>query len=320
MSRSQLIGFIFLIAVAGSGYWYLAEKQPRLLVTPFTLVVLPDTQHYVRKYHGILYEQVQWILDNRKDLNIRFVSHMGDIVHNQNKILEEWDEASENLKLLEGIVPYSVIPGNHDTDYQYREQGLITYDKYFPASRYNKYPWYKGNRKENQNNYQIITVQTIDGPLKILFLNLEVEPSNNTLTWANEIAASHPHAYTIVTTHKYLSDLGQLDNERKYSREGNTGQDIWTKLIKNNCSIKLVLNGHFHEVDGENMLVSKNSCGQDVYQIIQDYQAREVGGNGRLRYYTFDSVEKLISAKTYSPHTKTFEDDEDSKFQIPFLY
>lgn len=320
MSRAQLIGFILLVLVGGLGYWFTITKRPDLIFKPFTLVVLPDTQKYVANYPGIMYEQVQWILDNKNKLNIKFVSHMGDLVDHYKDVTREWDEISENLRLLEGVIPYSVIPGNHDVDRRMREDGLSTYDSYFPASRYQKYPWYKGNRKENQNNYQLITVETPKGPLDILFLNLEIEPSNNTMTWANEVVISHPNAYTIVTTHKYLSDTGELDHKREYSRTGNTGQNIWNNLVSQNCSIKMVLNGHYHQIDGEYTLVSKNSCDEPVYQIIQDYQAREEGGNGRLRYYTFDPVAKTIEAKTYSPHTDTFEEDADSKFNIPFLY
>lgn len=320
MSRIKIIGFILLLGVAGAGYWYIDFYKAKIAAKPFTVVVLPDTQEYVRKYHGIFKKQTQWILDNRNELNIKFVAHMGDIVHNHNQIEKEWEEASESMALLEGVVPHSVLPGNHDMDYDFREDGLNMYNKYFPVSRYDKFSWYKGNRKENANSYQLITVQTVDKPLDLLFISLEIEPSDNDLAWANGIVKAHPDAYTIVSTHKYLSDKGKLDTKREYSREGNTGQEIWEKLIKKNCSIKMVLNGHYHAVDGEYTLVSRNSCDQDVYQIIQDYQEREVGGNGRLRYYTFDSASKTISAKTYSPHTGTFEEDEDSQFSIPFNY
>ncbi len=200
---------------------------------------------------------------------------------------------------------------------------MTTYDKYFPASRYSANSWYKGNRKENQNNYQIIEIAhsaSSATSTKMLFLNLEIEPSDNTLAWANQVAKANQDAYIIVTTHKYLpdNDDGLRDLRRAYSKSGNTGEEIWQKLVKNNCSIKMVWNGHYHNTDGESMLVSKNACGNDVHQIIQDYQAREVGGNGRLRIYTFNPLMKTIGIRTYSPHTKTFEIDADSEFGIPF--
>ena len=50
----------------------------------FTIIVLPDTQHYVQKdkYPETLKcfeSQIQWIIENREKLNIVFVSHVGDI-------------------------------------------------------------------------------------------------------------------------------------------------------------------------------------------------------------------------------------------------
>jgi hypothetical protein len=283
----------------------------------FTVIVLPDTQRYSKENPAIFCEQTKWIVDNQKQLNIQFVSQLGDIVDSHGDSIAEWEAASKCLKILDDAkIPYGIIPGNHDVDIFYREDGVTTYDKYFPASRYSTNTWYKGNRKENQNNYQIIEVMAT----KLLFLNLEIEPSDNTLAWANDVVKANPNIYTIVTTHKYLPDNDQAlrDIAREYSRTGNTGEDIWNKLVKNNCSIKMVWNGHYHATDGESMLVSKNACNRDVHQIIQDYQAREVGGNGRLRIYTFNPAAKTIKAQTYSPHTKSFESDADSEFGIPF--
>ena len=48
----------------------------------FTIIVLPDTQHYSDQFPEIYTSQTQWIAENKDDLNIVFVSHMGDIVQN----------------------------------------------------------------------------------------------------------------------------------------------------------------------------------------------------------------------------------------------
>lgn len=297
------------------------DDNPAFIATTspdtFTVIVLPDTQKYSRDNPAIFCEQTQWIADNKARLNIQFVSQLGDIVDSHKDSIAEWEAASKCMRILDDAkIPYGIIPGNHDVDNLYREDGVTTYDRYFPASRYSANSWYKGNRKENQNNYQIIEIART----RLLFLNLEIEPSDNTLAWANEVVKRYPDIYAIVTTHKYLPDDegGKRDMDRAYSKTGNTGEDIWNKLVKGNCSIKMVWNGHYHMTDGESMLVSTNSCGNDVHQIIQDYQAREVGGNGRLRIYTFNPLTKTIKAQTYSPHTGSFESDADSEFAIPF--
>lgn len=302
----------------------------------FSIIVLPDTQKYSRDNPKIFCDQTEWIASNKAKLNIQFVSQLGDIVDSHKDSIPEWEAASKCMKILDDSkIPYGIIPGNHDTDGRYREGGMLTYDAYFPASRYDSNYWYKGNRKNNQNNYQIINVQVPDTDaqgkatsrtIQMLFLNLEIEPSDNTLAWANSIVKKYPNIYTVVTTHKYLPDTSTdtlsttatLDNERAWSQSGNTGQGIWDKLVKDNCNIRMVWNGHYHVTDGEFMLDTKNACGSNVRQIIQDYQAREEGGNGRLRIYTFDFTAKKIKAQTYSPHTKTYETDADSQFEMPF--
>jgi calcineurin-like phosphoesterase family protein len=221
------------------------------------------------------------------------------------------------MKNLDGKVPYSIIPGNHDSDKtSSNKSGFAMYNKYFPVSRFSKYSWYKGNFDNNQNNYELINT----GGMSLLFINLQIEPSDEAIAWANTIAKSYPNAYTIVTTHKYLHDsISTLNETRSYSVSGNTGVNIWNKLIKTNCSIKMVLSGHYHVTDGENMINTKNACGDSVAQIVQDYQGRDKGGNGLLRIFTFRPKERRIEVSTYSPYTNTFEEDENSKFTIDLI-
>ncbi len=278
----------------------------------FSIIVLPDTQNYSKKYPEIFCNQTDWIINNKEKLNIVFVSQLGDIVDSGNKDIKEWQRASDCMSKLDGKIPYSIIPGNHDSEkVSDKSSGFNTYNIFFPVSRFNTNNWYKGNFNENQNSYQSIDV----AGKNFLFLNLEVEPSNEYLKWAQSIIDLNPDSYTILTTHKYLHDnKPELNQTRYFSKDGNTGQDIWDKLVKNNCSIKMVWSGHYHDKEGENKLTTKNSCEEDVYQIIQDYQARENGGNGLLRIYTFDLEKNIIKVSTYSPFSDKYEEDDNSKF------
>jgi hypothetical protein len=42
----------------------------------FTIVVLPDSQHYPEKYPWIFDNQTEWIVENIEPLNIVIVSHL----------------------------------------------------------------------------------------------------------------------------------------------------------------------------------------------------------------------------------------------------
>src|SRR4051794_36892986 len=86
--------------------------------TPFTVVVLPDTQFYAQSYPATFDAQTQWILDHLGTNNIKFVTHVGDIVQNAasgpDRNLIEWQRADAAFDRLDGFVPYSVALGNHD--------------------------------------------------------------------------------------------------------------------------------------------------------------------------------------------------------------
>ncbi len=275
----------------------------------FSVIVLPDTQNYSKDNPKIFCDQIDWILKNKKRLNIVYVSHMGDIVDNGGLDIKQWDNASNCMKKLNKEIPYGILPGNHDSDIPHKkESGFKIYNKYFPAKDDNHYI-------NNENNFE--TIKVLNN--KILFLNLGIEPNDKELAWAKSVAEQNKDKYIILTTHKYLHDYdNELSQSNTYSKYGNSGQNIWNKLVYNNCNIKMIWSGHYHQKTGENKIVTKNSCGEDVNQIIQDYQGRENGGNGLLRIYTFSK--DTIKVKTYSPFIDKYERDDNSQFELRFEY
>ena len=76
----------------------------------FSIVILPDTQHYSQNHPEIFDNQTQWIVNNVEEMNIIFVTHEGDIVDAELNI-GQWERADNSLTLLDGIVPWAVLPG-----------------------------------------------------------------------------------------------------------------------------------------------------------------------------------------------------------------
>src|SRR5436190_21533948 len=97
----------------------------------FTIVLLPDTQFYSEKYPETFVTQTMWIRERARQDNIKFVVCLGDIVQNAH-VEQEWLNAHEAARILEGVVPYSAVPGNHD---------LVVKDKVITrdSTLYNKY-------------------------------------------------------------------------------------------------------------------------------------------------------------------------------------
>jgi co-chaperonin GroES (HSP10) len=285
----------------------------------FTFIVLPDTQKYTSDHPEIINNQVEWVIKNKDKLNIEFVSQLGDIVQNGKWESSEWDTASKAYSLLEKEnIPYTIIPGNHDVDEgDVSSSKFNKYNEIFPLSRFNTKPWFGGNYMEYQNNYQLLSVDGID----FIILNVEVDPPDDVLNWANGILEKYKNRKAIFTTHNYLQDKnGERNPETHFRENGNSGEEIWNKVIKENCNVFLVLSGHFHNEDGENRLISSNKCGNEVNQIIQDYQGRENGGNGLLRIYNFYPAKQELSVSTYSTVLDKYEEDQDSAFTIKLSF
>ncbi len=276
----------------------------------FTIVVLPDTQYYSRTYPKTFTCQTQWIADSKDLLNIAFVTHVGDIVDTGDCFKYEWRNANYSMSILDAIVRYGILPGNHDMNIQ----GVAKYyDRYFPATRYENESWYGAGYRNNKNSYQLFSV----GSLDFIIVHLEWEPTDDILNWADAILKSYPERRAIVSTHDYLNNYG-TPSTMNYRPGGNSGQDIWEKLIRSNCNIFMVVNGHSHWPNGEAQLTSANDCGDPVHQMLQNYQHRPQGGSGYLRYYVFKPSANSIYAYTYSPCLNVFETDYNSQFTLAY--
>lgn len=281
---------------------------------PFMIVALPDTQKYV-KYDAsetraaTFKRQTQWIVDTRATYNTVFVSREGDIVGNGGLYPIEWERADSALDLLDGVLPYSTVIGNHDYDQPgRRSSGTASYLKYFCPARYQGYAWFGRAAADGLNQYQMFKA----GDWTFLHLAMELEARDSALRWAQQIINAHPGLPTIVTTHAYQNDSAGRTTTAEF--QGNSGEQIWQKLIKPNSQIFMVLNGHFYQNGGEGYLVSYNDLGQAVFQMVANYQDYPNGGDGYLRLLHFQPAEQRIQVRTYSPTLDAYLVDHNSEF------
>lgn len=266
--------------------------SPTPIPSQFTLVVLPDTQVYSQLYPEIFISQTDWIVENKDKLNIVFVSHVGDVVQSQ-VVDKEWRAADKAMSLLDGVVPYGLLPGNHDN--------LAKFNEYFPYSRYKKETWYGGHYGDtNSSNYQFFSALGLD----FIILHLQNYPDEKVLDWADRILAEHANRRAIVVSHNILNYGGFRTD---------IGEKIFTAL-KDNPNLFLMLCGHIHIEDRRADQIN----GQVIYQLLADYQVRENGGNGLLRILNFVPDEDKIYVRTYSPYTDQFEVDENSDFVLDY--
>jgi hypothetical protein len=257
----------------------------------FTIVALPDTQHYSASYPATFTAQTQWIKDNKAAKNIVFVTHEGDIVDNN----ANWSNANTSISILDGQVPYGLAPGNNDG----APGTTANFNTSFPYTRYSGQSWYGGHYgADNDNNCQLFSA----GGQDFLILHLEYGADSSVLSWADGVLKANPTRRAILTSHYLLNTDGSF---------GAPGQAIYDAL-KGNPNLFLMLCGH---MSGEARR-SDTYNGSTVHTLLADYQGRSNGGDGWLRLLEFNPSADNISVKTYSPTLDQYETDADSRFEV----
>ncbi len=305
------ISAILLGIVQTGNKKYLPEESNS---TEWTLVVLPDTQYYAATYPEIFLAQTAWIAAHREEKNIIFVAQEGDIVDADES--HQWQVAQQSFAKLDGIVPYSMAPGNHD----YSRDRQTMFNDFFPPERFDAMKTFGGRFEEGRtdNNFHIFKA----GGQAWLMLFLEFGPRNEVITWANNVVSEHPAHNIVVVTHAYLySDNTRYNNKNQewnpssYDtfKDASDGEALWEKLISQHPNIRMVLSGHVLN-DGLGRLTSIGAGGQKIHQILANYQMQELGGGGYLRLMEFH--DNKISVRTFSPYLNDYKTDPDNNFEI----
>jgi len=301
---------------------------------PFTIAVIPDTQAYSAIRPEIFAAQTQWIADNRAARNIRFVSHVGDVVDSADKT-QEWDRADAAMRTLEDAgIAYGILPGNHDWAVTNdRTSSLRNYVDYFGPQRFAGKSWYRGAMPGRPgNSYQIFEA----GGRRWLNLSLEwrhdfnTSPDAGILEWADRVLGDHADLPTIITTHEDLRDDGLSGTGGGVTAPG---QLLFDEVVGQHDQVFSILSGHNHfgpnEVnqDGEWREVTRNDFGNPVYRMMTTFQDwPPTGGEGFLRLLNFeenfDGDADRILVETYSPTREEFLLDPlgptASRFEIRF--
>ena len=297
---------------------------------PFSIVVLPDTQYYadVRTadaenywHNGDLrayfFAQTNWIKANKDEMNIKMVLQLGDLVQADDP--REYEIADRALSIIEDVVPYGLCIGNHDmgfgkSDKHSRTSRETNFNDFFPPSRFQNNPLYDygGNLDDVSDNYYL---RFKAGGMKFLVLSFEFFPRDEVLVWANRVVSDHPDHRVIMFTHCFLSADGSLNDFKNYPLKGNTATEMWEEFVKQHKNIFLVLSGH---IIGEATVTTKGLHGNNVYQLLADYQQNYNGGEGYLRIMTFHPNENRIDVTSYSPAIDESMTDHENQFSLEY--
>lgn len=248
--------------------------------------------------------------------------------------------ARDGFGKIAGQVPFSVVPGNHDYDAMWTDSkrppspgarlsdmaslgvlhsgGLDNFRSVFGSDSpfFKDKDWYVDSHDGGADSAQLFSA----GGYKFLHIGLQFSPPDASLKWAERVIRKYRGLPTIITTHDYLNGKGErlpnpLVDQASVDELDNSPEDVWRKLIAANPQIFLVLSGHQH---GQALRVDKNKSGNDVYQVLADYQDRRQTaiaagytsdfpygvGDGWLRLMKFDFSKEVpeIKVSTYSTY------------------
>lgn len=311
----------------------------------FTVVVIPDTQHYLGRgtkaqpdsedpvTNPNFLKLTSWIVQNVQSQRIIFATHVGDIVDRNNH--DQWRVARQCMDHLHGVVPYAIAIGNHDVT---SAGDSSLFQKYFGAERFEEFAWYGGSYQghpelgpavsgNNANSYQRISAEGVD----LLWMHLECNAPDDVLRWAVEILEDYPDRRVFVTTHMYLGPLrqpatsqgwfedpkGRMRWHKCHGQRGNTPQQLWEKLFSRYPSIMIVQSGDQSRTQSLRTH-SEAKHGNLVHEMLFDY-----GGGRNVRLLRFHPAANRIEAITWDiqnqqlvESTKVVEDRGQWQFTI----
>lgn len=299
-----------------------AGELPEAPDKTFSIVVIPDTQHYKGVdtkgnpdskdplSNKVFTGWTEWVAANLDRQRIAFVSHVGDIVDKNNK--EQWALARVCMNKLHGKVPYGISVGNHDMVGGSGDSSL--FQEVFPKSRFADFDWYAGCFESpagkpavsgnNANSVQLFEA----GGLKFVALHLECNAPDDVLAWADSILEKYADRRAIVTSHMGLGPLekpkkssdyfdtpkGRMKWKKCHGKRGNTPQQMWEKCFIKHKNIFMVLSGDQSRTQAMKQK-AVGSQGNTVHELVSDY-----GANG-LRVMRFIPADNKIEVRTWDP-------------------
>lgn len=255
----------------------------------FSMAWITDTQYYSERYHDHFLNEVNWIIENKDELNIKYVAHTGDIV-------DEWDEEDQYIVASEQIgkfqaarLPSGVLAGNHDVAHGAEKYNL--YWKYFGEDRYNSNSYYGGSYKNNLGHYDLITVDGVE----MIFIYMSWDIYYPETEWINSVLAEYPDRKAVIAVHCGINATGAQSYQSRM---------LLNEVCSKNTNVFAIINGHYHGSALNFEGFDDNGDGVDdrvVYQICTDYQSAPEGGSGYVKMLYFDLANDKIYINSYSP-------------------
>ena len=134
------------------------------------------------------------------------------------------------------------------------------------------------------------------------------------LEWSKTILNQHKDKPTIIVSHDII--YPEVENNQTVAVESSNGQLIWDELVNDHNQVFMTVNGHYFGITHQ---VKQNAAGNDVIQMLVNYQDVYRGGNGWLRLVEFDEEKNKLFFRTYSPFVDEMSKKERTYVDYKYL-
>lgn len=278
----------------------------------YSFVVVPDMQIMTHFKPQNFAQQSQWLVDNKETQKIQFVMYLGDMVElrysqEPERSAKEWASVKKNMEILDGKVPYTFVPGNHDYDnWATSSRALTMFDAHMPYSKYSQASTFGGAFQEGTmaNTYHLFQV----GDVEYLIFCLEYGPRTTVLNWVDRITSEHPNSRVIVTSHSIVLPDGTLASGKAHSPSNtikydsaNNGLQMWELVMSKHANMFMSFNGHSPS-DSVLTRTDIGVHGNKVYNTLIDFQgAMMSSAMNTLLIVRVNERTKMMSFCSYSP-------------------
>lgn len=287
----------------------------------YVIAFLPDIQYMTQNYPASLKTMINYLVDKGKTRNIEYLIGLGDITNSNAQ--REWTTILRQTNRLNGYIPYSLVPGNHDVLLNNRQE-------LFNKTYANKTGYYYQHvastggffsEESVRNTYLTFTVGEVD----YLIINLDFGATDDILAWAGGVLDSHPDHRGILVTHGYLnSDGTTLDpndyaSPDEYDSSLNSGEAMWEKLVSKHENVAMIVSGHMHH-DSVVVTPREGDAGNTVYQILMDPQStcKKLGGMGTLGLMYFTADGRHAKVEYYSTVFEKYFAESNKTIKLTF--
>ena len=277
----------------------------------FSFMVIGDTQIITSEHPDKFKNIYDYVLANVEEKNVKHVLGVGDITDRD--VDSEWKLATEQIARLDGVVPYSVIRGNHDiysADKKLEKKSL--YDDYFGksdsfyADEYIDCYTGSGEAFKARNTVHEFSALNRD----YLVIALDYGADDDVLRWASEVCYKYPNHNVIISTHAYLAGNGEYYDSkqgsaptRDYGNTANNGDHMWEEFVSQHENIVMVICGHAPS-DSIVLRQSEGVNGNVVSEILVDPQGMDsnssIGATGMVATFYVSNDGKSITVEYYS--------------------